>query len=99
MAMACTNYYDNACSVKQSGLDLTSNWAQKSMNPYSAMQSMGAYKAISRGCETASEAVVMEGMIMSRDDTQNQHAYTDRMVVCLDNGCNFGPALPTPENN
>jgi len=99
MAMACTNYYDNACFVKQSGLDLTSNWAQKSMNPYSAMQSMGAYKAISRGCETASEAVVMEGMIMSRDDTQNQHVYTDRMVVCLDNGCNFGPALPTPENN
>jgi len=98
MAMACTNYYDNACFVKQSGLDLTSNWAVKSMNPYSAMQSMGAYKAISRGCATASEAVVEEGMIMTRDESQNQHAYSDRMVTCLDNGCNFGPALPAPEN-
>jgi len=98
MAMACTNYFDNACYVTQSGLDLTSNWAVKSMNPYSAMQSMGAYKKISRGCATASEATVMEGMIMTRDESQNQHAYTDRMVICKDNGCNFGPALPTPEN-
>jgi hypothetical protein len=73
-------------------------WAQKSMNPYSAMQSMGAYKSISRGCATASEATVMEGMVMTRDESQNQHAYNGRMVTCLDNGCNFGPALPTPEN-
>merc|ERR1712226_708977 len=70
MAEPCAEYYENACFVTQSGLDLTSNWAVKSMNPYSAMQSMGAYKAISRGCALASEAVV-DGEVMTRDESQN----------------------------
>merc|ERR1712038_197559 len=98
MAEACPQYYQNACFVRQSGLDLRSNWAAKSMNQYSAMQSMGAYKSIARGCAQASEAMEIEGSIMTRDDTQNQHAYVGREVTCLENGCNFGPALPTPEN-
>jgi len=98
MAGACDQYYQNACFVRQSGLDLRSNWAAKSMNQYSAMQSMGAYKSIARGCAIASEAIEIEGSVMTRDETQNQHAYMGREVTCLENGCNFGPALPTPEN-
>jgi len=98
MPAACTNYYDNVCLVKQSGLDLTSNWAQKSMNPYSAMQSMGAYKSIMRGCGVGSVSMDSDGSVMTRDDSQNQYSYMDRQVVCSENGCNFGPALPTPEN-
>lgn len=97
-AAACADYHNNACFVKQSGLDLTSNWAQKSMNPYSAMQSMGAMRAIERGCTTSSEAATVDGTMYSRDADQNQVAHVDRMVVCKEDGCNFGPALPTPDN-
>jgi hypothetical protein len=97
-AQACPLYYDNACFVTQTGLDLTSNWAQKSQNPYSAMQSMGAYRSISRGCTQASEAATTEGSTVTRDGAQNQIMHMDRMVVCKEDGCNFGPALPTPNN-
>lgn len=98
MAAPCSAYHNNACFVKQSGLDLESNWAVKSVNPYSAQQSMGAYRAIMRGCTTASLARTDEGTAYTRDGEQNQVAYVDRMVVCKEDGCNFGPALPTPNN-
>jgi len=98
VAAACPQYFDNACFVTQTGLDLTSNWAQMSKNPYSAMQSMGAYRSISRGCTQASEAATVEGTTVSRDEAQNQMMHMDRMVVCKEDGCNFGPALPTPDN-
>merc|ERR1712071_196630 len=97
-AQACPNYYDNACFVMQSGLDLTSNWAQKSQNQYSAMQSMGAYRSISRGCEEASAEGTTEGTSVTRDSAQAQTYHHDRKHTCVTSGCNFGPALPTPDN-
>lgn len=97
-AQACPNYYDNACFVMQSGLDLTSNWAQKSQNQYSAMQSMGAYRSISRGCEEASAEGTTEGTSVTRDSAQAQTYHQDRKHTCVTSGCNFGPALPTPDN-
>lgn len=99
MAEGCANYWDNACYVKQSGLDLQSNWAVKSMNPYSAMQTMGSYRSIMRGCTSATEASVMNDEPQaSRDLEQMQSIYHDRMVTCMEGECNFGPALPTPQN-
>jgi len=95
---ACSFYYQNACFVQQSGLDLSSNWAQKSQNMYSAMQTMGAYRSISRGCEESSTEGTVDGASVTRDSTQAQTAYTDSKHTCFTTGCNFGPALPTPNN-
>jgi len=98
-ASGCPNYWDNACYVEQSGLDMESNWAMKSMNPYSSMQTMGAYRSIARGCTSAMEAMwENEDAEATRDGDQNQNYYHNRKAICLDNMCNFGTALPAPGN-
>merc|ERR1719219_1565506 len=91
----CTNYYDSSCMIKQTGISLKSNWAQKSMNDVAAKQSLGSKRSISRGCgaytSTNTAPADMSTMMSTRDSAQDQIYYEDKEWHCYTDGCNFGP--------